>query len=157
MQKGKQLSGTSIYIGAPQRTDPIIMVTPTLNAPLNDPILLYDRTLNAPPNDPILPPKKARPTGRKTNRCGPSFCRKVSSARAAARTSRERRLAHRPGSIVTLEYPSQGRPVRGRNEACLEDSLGVSKAKVRRSRGIPTDRGIKPLDSIKQDQHPRPH
>jgi len=71
--------------------------------------------------------------------------------RATAGTSREHRLAHRLGSTVALEYPSQGHLVGGRNEAWLEHPLGVSKAKARRSRGIPMEGGVEPLDSIKQD------
>ena len=50
--------------------------------------------------------------------------------------------------MVALEYPSQGHPLRGRNKAYLEDSLGVSKAEARRSRGIPREGGVEPLDSI---------
>ena len=85
-----------------------------------------------------LPPKKARPIGKEMTHHGPSFRCKMSSAHVAAGTSREHRLAHRPGSTVALEYLSQGHPVRGRNEACLQNSLGVSKARASRSRGIPT-------------------
>jgi len=41
-------------------------------------------------------------------------------------------------------------------EACLENSLGMSEAWSRQSRGIPPMGGIEPLDSIERDQHPRP-
>jgi len=34
----------------------------------------------------------------------------------------------------------------------LENSLGMSKVRLRRSRGIPPKGGILPLDSIEQDQ-----
>jgi len=53
-----------------------------------------------------------------------------------------------------LEYQSQGHPPRGRNKACLEDSLGASKAGARRSKGIPVGGGTEPLDSIERDQYP---
>jgi len=39
-----------------------------------------------------------------------------------------------------------------KSEACLENSLGMSKVRTRRSRGIPTKGGIEPLDSIERDQ-----
>jgi hypothetical protein len=39
-----------------------------------------------------------------------------------------------------------------KNEASLEDSLGMSKARTRWSRGIPPRGGIEPLDSIERDQ-----
>jgi hypothetical protein len=52
------------------------------------------------------------------------------------------------GSTVTLKYPSQGHLARGRNETYLKNSLGVSEAGARRSRGIPMEGGIEPLDSI---------
>ena len=94
-----------------------------------------------------LPPKKARSTGEKMNRHSTSFHRKVRLANAAVGTSRERRLTHRPGSTVALEYPSQGQPVRGQNEAYLEDLLGVSKAGARRLKGIPMEGGVEPLGS----------
>jgi len=41
---------------------------------------------------------------------------------------------------------------RSKNEARLEDSLVMSKARTIWSRGIPPRGGIKPLDSIEQDQ-----
>ena len=37
-------------------------------------------------------------------------------------------------------------------EASLENSLGMSKVGLRRSRGIPPKGGIEPLDSIERDQ-----
>jgi len=37
-------------------------------------------------------------------------------------------------------------------EARLEDSLGMSKARSRRSRGTPLEGGIELLDSIERDQ-----
>jgi hypothetical protein len=37
-------------------------------------------------------------------------------------------------------------------EARLENSLGMSKVVLRRSRGIPPKAGIEPLDSIERDQ-----
>ena len=39
-----------------------------------------------------------------------------------------------------------------KNEACLENSLWMSKARTRRSRGIPIKGGSEPLDSIERDQ-----
>jgi len=39
-----------------------------------------------------------------------------------------------------------------KNEARLENSLGMSKARTRRSRGIPPKGGNEPLDSIERDQ-----
>ena len=80
-----------------------------------------------------------------------SFHRKVRLVHDAIITSRERILSHRMGSTVALEYQSQGHPLKGRNEDSLENSLGVSKAGARRSRGVPTEGGVEPLDSIKQD------
>jgi len=41
-------------------------------------------------------------------------------------------------------------------KAHLENTLGMSKVGLRQSRGIPPKGGIEPLDSIEQDQHPRP-
>jgi hypothetical protein len=38
------------------------------------------------------------------------------------------------------------------NEACLENSLGEYKAGVRGLRGIPTEGGSEPLESIERDQ-----
>jgi len=35
-----------------------------------------------------------------------------------------------------------------KNEARLENSRGISKARTKRSRGIPPKGGIEPLDSI---------
>ena len=37
------------------------------------------------------------------------------------------------------------------NDACLENSVGMSKARTGRSRGIPTEGGSEPLDSIERD------
>jgi len=39
-----------------------------------------------------------------------------------------------------------------KNEARLENSLGMSKARTRRSKGIPPKGGIESLDSIERDQ-----
>jgi len=39
-----------------------------------------------------------------------------------------------------------------KNEARLEDSLGMSKTRTKWSRGIPPKGGIEPLDSIERDQ-----
>jgi len=41
---------------------------------------------------------------------------------------------------------------RAKNEASLEDSPGMSKARTRRSRGIHPRGGIEPLDSIERDK-----
>jgi len=43
------------------------------------------------------------------------------------------------------------------NEASLENSLGMYKARKRGSRGIPTEGGNEPLDSIERDKYPRSH
>jgi len=40
---------------------------------------------------------------------------------------------------------------RSKNEARLEDSLGMSKVRTRWLRGIPPRGGIEPLDSIERD------
>jgi len=71
-----------------------------------------------------LPPKKVRPTGKKMNRYDSSFCRKVSQAHAAARTSRERRPAHWTGSTVALEYQSQEHPARGQKRGLPQELVG---------------------------------
>jgi len=39
-----------------------------------------------------------------------------------------------------------------KSEARLESSLGMSKARTRRSRGISMKGGVEPLDSIERDQ-----
>jgi len=39
-----------------------------------------------------------------------------------------------------------------KNEAPVEGSLGMSKARTKWSRGIPPKGGIEPLDSIERDQ-----
>ena len=146
---------TDIY-KHPERADPTITVTSSMNVPPNGLVFLTQGVTNSANGTmpPRLSPKKARPMGRKTNRRGPSFCRKVSLAPTATGTSRERRLARRPGLTVALEYSSQGYPVGGRNEACLDNSLGVSKARASRSRGIPTRGGVEALDSIERDRYP---
>jgi len=41
---------------------------------------------------------------------------------------------------------------RSKNEARLEDSLGMSKARTKWSKGIPPKGGIQLLDSIERDQ-----
>ena len=56
------------------------------------------------------------------------------------------------GSIADLEYQSQGCPEWSEIEDRLENSLGMSKVRSRRSRGIPLKGGIEPLDSIERDQ-----
>ena len=126
------------------------MVTSSINAPPNGSISLWQGVADS-ANGPALqrlPPKKVLPTGKKANCHNSSFRRKVRWAHATIGTSRERRPAHRMGSTIALEYPSQGHLARCRNEANLENSLGVSKAEARRLRGIPTEGGVEPLDSI---------
>ena len=84
--------------------------------------------------------------GKKTNRRGPSFSYKIRYVRVVIELSRDRRPARWTGSTVA---PAR-REVE--NETCLENSLGMSKAGARGSRGIPTEGGSKPLDSIERDQ-----
>jgi len=81
-----------------------------------------------------LSPKKACPTGRKTNRHDHSFRCKVRRTRVAEGISRERRPA--PRWVRWLPSSTRVRDAQQRveNEACLENPLGVSKA--RGSRGI---------------------
>ena len=57
-----------------------------------------------------LPPKKARPMGKKVNRHVPSFSYKIRYARAAIEISRDRKPARWMCSTVALEYQSKGCP-----------------------------------------------
>ena len=136
-----------IYIGAPQRMDPAIMVTLAINVLPNGPISLYDGMLQIPPNGTApqwLPPKKTHPGGRKTNHHGPSFRRKVSSVCTAAGSSRERRLTHR------LCSSSRVRDIQREVETrhALRTRWEYSRQGQGGRRGIPTKGGIEPLDSI---------
>ena len=74
--------------------------------------------------------------GKKTNRHDVSFHHKISSAQTAGETSRESRLAHRQGLTVALEYPSQGHPEGGRNEAQLEGGNSRSYSEYARPRQV---------------------
>jgi hypothetical protein len=69
----------NIYIGASQWIDPVITVTPAVNALPNSPISLYDRTLRIPPNGTTLqwlPPKRrAKLAGKQTAMALPSIAR----------------------------------------------------------------------------------
>jgi len=54
------------------------------------------------------------------------------------KVSRGRRLTHRKGSIVDLEYQSQGCPASGRkSRPASKNSLGMSEVGLRQPRGIP--------------------
>jgi hypothetical protein len=67
-----------------------------------------------------FPPKKARPTGRKTDCHDTSFHEKTGRAPTSSKISREWGLTLSQGSIVTIEYPRQGHPEGGQHEAWIE-------------------------------------
>jgi hypothetical protein len=81
--RGKQQEDPSIYIGASQRADPTVMVTPFLNALPNGPNFPTIGYYGFHPGGRMLQwlsLEKVCPTGKKTNHRSDSFHCKVSPA-----------------------------------------------------------------------------
>ena len=100
-----------------------------------------------------LPPEKTRPTGEKANRHD-LFLPLLAKVSLRYDKNLERSQADPPNGLDSRSrVPESGMPSEWlKIEARLENSLGMSKVRSRRSRGIPPKGRIEPLDSIERDQ-----